>query len=32
MLLVMGEDEAGRAATILESQGYGVVVSPVLAE
>jgi hypothetical protein len=32
MLLVMGEDEARRAATILESQGYGVVVSPVLAE
>jgi prephenate dehydrogenase len=32
MLLVTGEDEAGRAATLLESQGYGVVVSPVLAE
>jgi prephenate dehydrogenase len=32
MLLVMGEDEARRAATILESQGYGVVVSPVLAK
>ena len=31
-LLVAGEDEARRAATILEAQGYGVVVSPVLAE
>src|SRR5207247_9024256 len=31
LLLVMGEDEARRAATILESQGYGGVVSPVLA-
>jgi hypothetical protein len=28
----MGEDESRRAATILESQGYGVIVSPVLAE
>jgi prephenate dehydrogenase len=31
-LLVTGEAEAGRAAALLESQGYGVVVSPVLAE
>jgi hypothetical protein len=31
-LLVTGESEAGRAAALLESQGYGVVVSPVLAE
>jgi prephenate dehydrogenase len=31
-LLVTGEGEAERAAAILESQGYGVVVSPVLAE
>jgi prephenate dehydrogenase len=31
-LLVSGEDEARRAAVLLESQGYGVVVSPVLAE
>ena len=30
-LLVTGEDEAQRAAALLESQGYGVVVSPVLA-
>ena len=30
-LLVTGEPEAGRAAALLESQGYGVVVSPVLA-
>ncbi|HLM36296.1 MAG TPA: prephenate dehydrogenase/arogenate dehydrogenase family protein [Gaiellaceae bacterium] len=30
-LLVTGEDEARRAATLLESQGYGVVVLPVLA-
>ncbi len=29
-LLVTGEDEARRAAELLESQGYGVVVSPVL--
>jgi prephenate dehydrogenase len=31
-LLVTGQAEAERAATVLESQGYGVVVSPVLAE
>jgi prephenate dehydrogenase len=31
-LLVTGKTEAERAATLLESQGYGVVVSPVLAE
>ena len=31
-LLVTGEDEARRAAALLESQGYGVVVSPVLSE
>jgi prephenate dehydrogenase len=31
-LLVTGEREAERAAAVLESQGYGVVVSPVLAE
>ncbi|HVD11718.1 MAG TPA: prephenate dehydrogenase/arogenate dehydrogenase family protein [Gaiellaceae bacterium] len=31
-LLVTGESEAERAAALLESQGYGVVVSPVLAE
>ena len=31
-LLVTGEGEAQRAAAVLESQGYGVVVSPVLAE
>jgi prephenate dehydrogenase len=31
-LLVTGEDEARRAASLLESQGYGVVVSPVLPE
>jgi prephenate dehydrogenase len=30
-LLVTGEHEAERAAALLESQGYGVVVSPVLA-
>ncbi|MFL5949389.1 MAG: prephenate dehydrogenase/arogenate dehydrogenase family protein [Gaiellaceae bacterium] len=30
-LLVTGEGEAERAAALLESQGYGVVVSPVLA-
>jgi prephenate dehydrogenase len=30
-LLVGGEDEAQRAASLLEAQGYGVVVSPVLA-
>jgi hypothetical protein len=31
-LLVGGEDEAARAAGILEAQGYHVVVSPVLVE
>jgi len=31
-LLVAGEEPARRAAALLESQGYGVVVSPVLAE
>jgi prephenate dehydrogenase len=31
-LLVAGEDEAARAADLLEAQGYGVVVSPVLEE
>ena len=31
-VLVSGADEAQRAATLLESQGYGVVVSPVLSE
>ena len=30
-LLVGGEEEAQRAASLLEAQGYGVVVSPVLA-
>jgi prephenate dehydrogenase len=30
-LLVGGEEEARRAASLLEAQGYGVVVSPVLA-
>ena len=29
-ILVAGEDEAARAAALLEAQGYGVVVSPVL--
>ena len=29
-LLVAGEDAAARAAALLEEQGYGVVVSPVL--
>src|SRR5213080_3495395 len=31
-LLVGGADEAERAATLLEAQGYGVVVTPVLGE
>jgi prephenate dehydrogenase len=31
-LLVTGQREAERAASVLESQGYGVIVSPVLAE
>ena len=30
--LVAGEEEAQRAAAILETQGYGVVVAPVLEE
>jgi prephenate dehydrogenase len=30
-ILIAGESEAARAAALLESQGYGVVVSPVLA-
>jgi prephenate dehydrogenase len=32
MLLIAGEDHAARAAELLEAQGYGVVVSPVLDE
>jgi prephenate dehydrogenase len=32
LLLVTGEDEAARAEALLEAQGYGVVVSPALAE
>jgi hypothetical protein len=31
-VLVAGETEAGRAAGVLEAQGYNVVVSPVLEE
>ena len=31
-LLVAGEEDAVRAAALLEAQGYGVVVSPVLGE
>ena len=31
-ILVAGEGEAGRAAALLEGQGYGVVVTPVLEE
>jgi prephenate dehydrogenase len=31
-ILVAGEEEARRAATLLEAQGYGVVVAPVLEE
>src|SRR5205814_4636710 len=31
-LLVTGEEEAARAATLLERQGYGVDVSPALAD
>jgi prephenate dehydrogenase len=31
-LLVAGEDEANRAAELLEAQGYGVVVSPIIEE
>jgi predicted amino acid-binding ACT domain protein len=32
MLLISGEREANRAAELLEEQGYGVVVSPILDE
>ena len=31
-VLITGEDEARRAAELLEAQGYGVVVTPVLGE
>ena len=31
-VLVAGEDEAERAAQLLEAQGYGVVVAPVIDE
>jgi hypothetical protein len=31
-LLITGEDEARRAADLLQAQGYGVVVAPVLGE
>jgi hypothetical protein len=31
-VLVAGQDEAQRAATLLEAQGYGVVVAPALDE
>jgi hypothetical protein len=31
-VLITGEDEARRAAELLEAQGYGVQVSPVLGE
>jgi prephenate dehydrogenase len=31
-ILISGEEEAGRAAALLEAQGYGVLVSPVLEE
>ena len=31
-MLVIGADEAERAAALLEAQGYGVSVAPVLAE
>jgi hypothetical protein len=31
-VLITGEDEARRAAKLLEAQGYGVVIAPVLAE
>jgi predicted amino acid-binding ACT domain protein len=31
-VLVTGESEARRAAALLEAQGYGVVVTPVLSE
>jgi hypothetical protein len=29
-MLVSGEDEARRAADLLEAQGYGVVIAPVI--
>ena len=29
-MLVTGEEDAGKAAGLLESQGYGVVVAPVI--
>ena len=32
LLLISGEREANRAAELLEQQGYGVVISPVIAE
>jgi hypothetical protein len=31
-VLITGEDEARRAAQLLEAQGYGVVVGPVLGD
>ena len=31
-VIVAGEQEAGRAASVLEAQGYGVVVAPVIDE
>ena len=31
-VVVAGEDEAERAAALLEAQGYGVVVAPVIGE
>ncbi len=31
-VIVAGEDEAERAAALLEAQGYGVVVAPVIDE
>ena len=31
-IVVAGEEEAERAATLLEAQGYGVVVAPVIGE
>ena len=31
-VLVSGEGEAGRAVDLLEAQGYGVVVAPVIDE
>jgi hypothetical protein len=32
LLLISGEREANRAAELLEQQGYGVVVSPIIDE